>query len=86
MLLKGIFPGEAQDSPEDIVDAFQAFLVFCNGPKSLGELPGCDAALIAKIAEAAKENPIKLETAPRPVALAESAEIISEVMRKAFKK
>ena len=85
MLLKGVFPGTSQDTPEAIVDAFASFIVSCGAPKSLGELPGCDEALIKKVAEAARQNAQKLETAPRPVPLEESAKIISGVLKKAFK-
>ena len=85
MLLKGIFPGAGQDTPEEIVNAFESFIVSCGAPKSLGALPGCDAKLIEKIAAAAKQNPVKLETAPRPVPLEASEKIIAGVLRKAFK-
>lgn len=85
MLLKGVFPGTAQDTPEEIIDAFAAFIVSCGAPKSLGGLPGCDKAFIAKIASDARRNAQKLETAPRPVPLAESERILSGVLQKAFK-
>ncbi len=85
MLLKGIFPGTGQECPEEIVEAFEAFIVSCGAPKSLGLLPGCDKALIERIAGAAKQNAQKLESAPRPVPVAESAKIISGVLNEAFK-
>jgi alcohol dehydrogenase class IV len=84
MLLKGIFPGPAQDAPEAVVDAAEAFIRSCGAPKSLGELPGCDDALIAKIAAAAKKNPSKLESAPRPLGVDDAETLIAEVLRKAF--
>ncbi len=85
MALKGIFPGEGQSSPEAVVEAFASFIASCGAPKSLSGLEGCDEALIAKIAKAAKENPVKLETAPRPVGVKDSEKVIGDILRKAWK-
>jgi len=85
MALKGVFPGEGQDSPEKVVDAFAAFILSCGAPKSLGELEGCGEELIDKAAKAAKENPVKLETAPRKVSVAESEKIIGGILKKAWR-
>lgn len=79
MLLAEVFPGK---TPEEIVDAVAAFIAEYAGVSSLSALPCFDAAMVDKIASDAGKNPMKLASAPRPVALENAAGIISGILKK----
>lgn len=83
MLLKGAFPGKAK-SAEDVVAACAKFIGSCGGATALKSLEGCSRELLARIAKAAKENPVKLSGAPRPVKPEESEAVLSGVLDKAW--
>ena len=75
MRLAGIFPSaEKQSTPEDVVDAVEAFIRTCAKPLEL------NAELIEKIASDALANPMKLASAPRPVPPDDAARIIRAVL------
>jgi alcohol dehydrogenase class IV len=83
MLLAGIFPSDApQKTPEDVVDAAAAFIAQYAGVPKLSALPCFDAAMVDRIASDAIKNPMKLASAPRPVAPESAAEIISGILKK----
>jgi alcohol dehydrogenase class IV len=83
MLLADVFPSEApQTTPEAVVDAAAAFIAKYAGAPKLSALPGFDAAMIDRIASDAVKNPMKLASAPRPVAPENAAEIISGILKK----
>ena len=79
MLLAEVFPGK---TPEEVMDAVAAFIAKYAGAPSLSALPGFDAAMVDKIASDAVKNPMKLASAPRPVAPDNAAEIISGILKK----
>ena len=82
MLLADIFPSDnPQKTPEDVVDAAAAFIAKHAGVPKLSALPCFDSALVAKIASDAVRNPMKLASAPRPVAPESAAEIISGILK-----
>ena len=83
MLLADVFPSKAkQKTPEDIVDAAAAFIAKYAGAPKLSALPCFDAAMVDRIASDAVKNPMKLASAPRPVAPENAAEIISGILKK----
>ena len=85
--LIGIFPSpDPQQQPEDVIAAYESFFRTFSGIRSLRDLEGFDADMIAKIAAAAKENPVKLETAPRPVAPAQAPEILTKLLSDALRR
>ena len=82
MLLADIFPSAApQKTPEAVVDAAAAFISTYSGAQKLSDLPCFDADMVAKIASHAVKNPMKLASAPRPVAPEAAAEIISGILK-----
>ena len=83
MLLADVFPSKAkQKTPEDVVNAAAAFIAKYAGVPKLSALPGFDAAMVDRIAADAVKNPVKLASAPRPVAPENAAEIISGILKK----
>ena len=83
MLLADVFPSEApQKTPSDVVDAAAAFIAKYAGVPKLSALPCFDAAMVDRIASDAVKNPMKLASAPRPVAPENAAEIISGILKK----
>ena len=83
MLLADVFPSKApQTTPEAVVDAAAAFIAQYAGVPKLSALPCFDAAMVDRIASDAVKNPMKLASAPRPVAPENAAEIISEILKK----
>ena len=83
MLLADVFPSKKpQKKPEDVVNAAAAFISKASGLPKLSAMPGFDAAMIGKIASDAGKNPMKLASAPRPVAPEKAAEIISGILKK----
>lgn len=77
MELSGVFPG---DTPEEVIASFRAFLTRCGVPARLRDVPGITPELLALTAASAKENRMKLELAPRPVPVEESAAIIAGIL------
>ena len=83
MLLADIFPSEApQKTPDDVVDAAAAFIAKYVGVPKLSAFSCFNAAMVDKIAADAVKNPMKLASAPRPVAPENAAEIISGILKK----
>ena len=83
MLLADVFPSKSpQKTPESVVDAAAAFIAKYAGVPKLSALPCFDAAMVDRIASDAVKNPIKLASAPRPVAPENAAEIISGILKK----
>ena len=81
MLLADVFPSAApQKTPEDVVNAAAAFIAKHSGARKLSDLPCFDAAMVARIASDAVKNPMKLASAPRPVAPEDAAGIISGIL------
>ena len=82
-LLADVFPSKAkQKTPEDVVDAAAAFIAKYAGAPKLSALPCFDAAMVDRIATDAVKSPMKLASAPRPVAPENAAEIISGILKK----
>ena len=82
MLLAGVFPSKkTQKTPEDVVAAAASFIAQYSGAPKLSALPCFNAAMVDKIASDAVKNPMKLASAPRPVAPENAAEIISGILK-----
>ena len=81
MKLNGIFTGI---TPEEIVFSCEKFIAEVSPYKRLSELEDFDSAMVEKIAADAVLNPVKLQTAPRPVAPEEAETLIREILRKAL--
>ena len=83
MKMAGIFGSQAENSPEDVVRNAAAFIAACKGPARLADL-GCDRSIIAKAAQDAVLNPMKLQSCPRPVSPDNAAEIINGILSAAW--
>ena len=83
MKMAGIFASSPEKSPEEVVSNAAAFIAACKGPARLADL-GCDRSIIAKAAQDAVLNPMKLQSCPRPVSPDNAAEIISGILEKAW--
>ena len=81
MKLNGIFAGA---TPEEVVLSCEKFIAEVSPYNRLSELEDFDSAMVEKIAADAVLNPVKLQTAPRPVAPEEAETLIREILRKAF--
>ena len=81
MKLNGIFAGA---TPEEVVLSCEKFIAEVSPYKRLSELEDFDSAMVEKIAADAVLNPVKLQTAPRPVAPDEAETLIREILRKAL--
>ena len=82
MMLAGVFPSEApQKTPDDVVNAAAAFISAYAGVPKLSALSCFDAAMVDRIAADAVKNPMKLASAPRPVAPESAAGIISGILK-----
>lgn len=81
MKLNGIFAGA---TPEEVVLSCEKFIAEVSPYKRLSELEDFDFAMVEKIAADAVLNPVKLQTAPRPVAPDEAETLIREILRKAL--
>ena len=79
--LNGIFAGA---TPEEVVLSCEKFIAEVSPYKRLSELEDFDSAMVEKIAADAVLNPVKLQTAPRPVAPEEAETLIREILRKAL--
>lgn len=80
MKLNAIFSGS---TPEDVVKACEAFIAEVSPYKKLSEMESFDFKMVEKIADDAILNPVKLQTAPRPVALEDAKDLIDKILRKA---
>lgn len=75
MRLAGIFPGDVpQTTPEQVVDACEAFL------RSMTDLPVHSAETIRRIADNACGNPMKLESAPRKIDPATASDVLNRIL------
>jgi alcohol dehydrogenase class IV len=81
MLLADIFPGE---TPEEVVAAYCQFVYGLGLPNKLSAYPDLSFELMELTASSAAENKMKLELAPRPVDPAQSKEILSSILHKAY--
>lgn len=81
MKLSSIFAGA---TPEEIVLSCEKFIAEVSPYNRLSELEDFDSAMVEKIAADAVLNPVKLQTAPRPVAPEEAETLIREILRKAL--
>ena len=81
MKLSSIFAGA---TPEEVVLSCEKFIAEVSPYKRLSELEDFDSAMVEKIAADAVLNPVKLQTAPRPVAPEEAETLIREILRKAL--
>lgn len=84
MELKGIFKNAAA-GPESIVAEYCKFLKSIGVPLALKDVKSIDLALLDKTARLAGENRMKLESAPRPVPLEKSYEVLSSILNNAWK-
>lgn len=83
MKMAGIFASAPEKTPEEVVRNAAKFIADCKGPASLADL-GCDRSIIAKAAQDAVLNPMKLQSCPRPVSPDTAAEIITGILEKAW--
>ena len=79
MELAGIFNG---NTPVEIIDDIRNFLTSIGVPKNFAPFNDINDELLEKTALAAKENPMKLELAPRRVPLEDSYQIIKDILNK----
>ena len=77
MALKAFFPGK---NAEEVIDSFCAFLHRCGGETAPGKLAGCGTEMIDQLAKDALLNPMKLESAPRPVLPKDTGTVFHEVL------
>ncbi len=83
MKMAGIFSKVPEKTPEEVVASFSAFIVSCGGPKRLSDL-GCPREILAKTAQDALLNPVKLQTSPRPLDSSNASDIILKILEKAW--
>ena len=81
MKLSPIFGGS---TPEDVVRDCETFIAEVSTYKKLSEMEHFDSAMVEKIAADAILNPVKLQTAPRPVALDDARDLIYKILRKSI--
>ena len=82
MQLRGVFGGSA---PDEVVKGFRDFLTAIGVPKSLAAYPEITPELLRRTASSGRENPMKLELAPRRVPLEESREILGAILDEAYR-
>ena len=82
MMLKDIFGGTDAVS---VVSNFRAFLSSLGVPHSLAAYPEITPELLRRTASSGRENPMKLELAPRRVPLEDSVEILSAILEAAYR-
>lgn len=84
MKLANVFPSQVpQSKPLDVVAACQDFIESVSPFKHLSDIPGWGTDLIDKIASDAVLNPVKLQSAPRPVDADSAKAIITKILSKA---
>lgn len=81
MKLSGIFGGT---TPEEVIASCETFIAEVSPYKKLSEIDGFDIKMVETIASDAVRNPVKLQTAPRPVALDEANTLIREILMRAL--
>ena len=82
MMLGEVFGGA---TAADVVANFRAFLSSVGVPASLAEYPEITPELLRRTAASGRENPMKLELAPRRVPLGQSGEILSAILEAAYR-
>ena len=82
MMLRDIFGGT---TAEEVVTNFRAFLDSVGVPASLAAYPEITPELLRRTASSGRENPMKLELAPRRVPLERSGEILSAILEAAYR-
>jgi alcohol dehydrogenase class IV len=80
MQLKDIFPGE---TPAEIIASYRKFLKTCGVPENLKAFAGITPELLDLTAKSTGLNKMKLDLAPKPVPLANSYNIILEILKQA---
>lgn len=83
MKMAGIFSKIPEKTPEEVVASFAAFIASCGGPKRLSDL-GAPREILAKTAQDALLNPVKLQTCPRPLEPSGASDIILKILEKAW--
>lgn len=81
MELAPVFGGS---TPEEVIAGYRAFLNRCGVPDGLRHYSDIDQALLDRTAESAGQNKMKLDSAPRPVALEDSRNILSGILKEAW--
>ena len=82
LLLGDVFGGA---TPERVVAGFREFLSGIGVPASLAAYPEITTELLRRTARSGRENPMKLELAPRRVPLERSEEILSAILEAAYR-
>ena len=82
MMLGEIFGGA---TAEDVVANVREFLSSVGVPASLAAYPEITPELLRRTALSGRENPMKLELAPRRVPLERSEEILSAILDAAYR-
>ena len=77
MRLAGLFPGR---TPEEVIASFRRFLDSVGVPGRLSDCSGITPELLAATAQSGPANRMKLESAPRPVPVEESAQILASIL------
>lgn len=81
MKLSGIFGGT---TPEEVITSCEKFIAEVSPYKKLSEIEDFNVEMVETIASDAVRNPVKLQTAPRPVALDEANTLIREILMRAL--
>ena len=82
MMLREVFGGT---TAEEVVTNFRAFLSSAGVPVSLAAYPEITPELLRRTASSGRENPMKLELAPRRVPLERSGEILASILEAAYR-
>ena len=82
MTLADIFGG---GDPEQVVANFRSFLTAVGVPPFLAAYPDITPELLRRTARSGRENPMKLELAPRRVPLERSEEILAAILDAAYR-
>ena len=76
--------GVPDAAPEEIVDSAADFIAQWTGVRRLSDLPFLTREKIDQIAEDAVQNPMKLESCPRPIPASDAKNIIKDILEKAL--
>ncbi|MBP5531215.1 MAG: iron-containing alcohol dehydrogenase [Lentisphaeria bacterium] len=82
MMLADVFGGT---DAEQVVAGFRSFLSSVGVPPSLAAYPEITPELLRRTASSGRENPMKLELAPRRVPLERSEEILAAILEAAYR-
>jgi alcohol dehydrogenase class IV len=77
--------GVRSGNPEKIIEAYTAFLRKCGVEPILRKNRGVTRKLLENTVDAATQNAMKLETAPKPVPLKHAAKILTGILDRAWK-